>query len=154
MGSFPREIQPMKALKKYMRRERRRYPRHSICTDVDFFVWDTLTRRPRTDKVGGCLTAVSVKGACLQTRQLQMGSHHLFLDNDPGGRTVVMIEVPASSGEPPWKIQARIVSYDKHPERRKYPFDVRLQFENPTPAEIKNIEQFIKSNSSQKSEEK
>ena len=144
----------MKALKKYMRRERRRYPRHPICTDVDFFVWDTLTRRPRTDKARGCITAVSLKGACLQTSQLQMGTHHLLLDNDPGGRTVVMIEVPSSSGKPPWKIQARIVSYDKHPERRQYPFDVRLQFENPTPAEIENIEQLIKSNSSQKSEEK
>lgn len=144
----------MKGLKKYIRRERRQYPRHSICTDVDFFVWDTLTRRPRTDKVRGCITAVSVKGACLQTSQLQMGTHHLFLDNDPGGRTVVMIEVPSSSAEPPWKIKARIVSYDKHPGRRQYPFDVRLQFVNPTPAEIKNIEQLIKASSSAKSEEK
>jgi hypothetical protein len=144
----------MKALKKYMRRERRRYPRHPICTDVDFYVWDTLTRRPRTDKAKGCITAVSVKGACLQTSQLQIGTYHLFLDNDPGGRTVVMIEIPSSSGEPPWKIKARIVSYDKHPERRQYPFDVRLQFVSPTPSEIKNLEQLIKANSSQKSEEK
>jgi len=144
----------MKALKKYIRGERRRYPRHAVSTDVDFFVWDTLTRRPRTGKVRACLTAVSVKGACLQTRQLQMGNHHLFLDNDPGGRTVVMIEIPSPSGEPPWKIQARVVSYDKRPERKQYPFDVRLQFVNPTPAEIKNIEQLIKSNSSPKSEEK
>jgi hypothetical protein len=83
-----------------------------------------------------------------------MGSHHLFLDNDPGGRTVLLIEVPSSPGEAPWKIQARIVSYDKHTERRQYPFDVRLQFVNPTPAEIKNLEQLIKSNSFQKSEEK
>ena len=143
----------MKGLKKYIRRERRRYPRHPICTEVDFFVWDTLTRRPRTDKVRGCITAVSEKGACLQTSQLQMGTHHLFLDNDPGGRTVVMIEVPSSSGQPLWKIKARIVSYDKHSERRQYPFDVRLQFVNPTPAEIKNIEQLIKANSSPKSEE-
>jgi hypothetical protein len=144
----------MKALKKYMRRERRRYPRHPICTDVDFYVWDTLTRRPRTDKAKGCITAVSVKGACLQTSQLQIGTHHLFLDHDPGGRTVVMIEIPSSSGEPPWKIEARIVSYDKHPERRQYPFDVRLQFVNPAHAEIKNLEQLVKANSSQKSEEK
>lgn len=144
----------MKALKKYIRGERRRHPRHPVCMDVDFFVWDTLTRRPRTGKARGCLTAVSVKGACLQTRQLQMGNHHLLLDNDPGGRTVVMIEMPSPSGEPPWKIQARVVSYDKHPERKQYPFDVRLQFVNPTPAEIKSIEQLIKSNSSPKSEEK
>jgi hypothetical protein len=144
----------MKALKRYMRRERRRFPRHPICTDVDFYVWDTLTRRPRTDKAKGCITALSVKGACLQTSQLQIGTHHLFLDHDPYGRTVVMIEIPSSSGEPPWQIKARIVSYDKHPERRQYPFDVRLQFVNPAPAEIKNLEQLIKANSSQKSEEK
>lgn len=144
----------MKALKKYIARERRRYPRHPVCMDVDFFVWDTLTRRPRTGKAKGCLTAVSVKGACLQTGQLQMGNHHLFLDNDPGGRTVVMIEMPSASGEPPWKIQARVVSYDKRPERKQYPFDVRLQFFNPTPAEIKSIEQLIKTSTFPKGEEK
>ena len=83
-----------------------------------------------------------------------MGVHHLFLDNDPGGRTVLMIEVPSSSGEPPWIIQARVVSYDKRSDRRQYPFDVHLQFVNLTPAETNNLEQLIKSQASQKSEER
>ena len=138
----------MKALKKYMRGERRRYPRHPVCTDVEFCIWDTVTRRPRTDKAKGCLTAVSIKGACLQTNQLQMGVHHLFLDNDPRGRTVLMVEVPSSSGEPPWRIQARIISYDKYRGNRQYQFDVHLQFVNASSAEIKNLEELMKAQSS------
>ena len=138
----------MKALKNYLRGERRRYPRHSVCTDVEFLIWDTITRRPRTDKAKGCLTAVSIKGACLQTNQLQMGVHHLFMDNDPRGRTVLMIEVPSSNGEPPWRIQARIISYDKYPGHRQYQFDVRLQFVNASAAEIKNLEDLMKAQSS------
>ena len=138
----------MKALKKYLRRERRRYPRHPVCTDVEFCIWDTVTRRPRTDKAKGCLTAVSIKGACLQTNQLQMGVHHIFMDNDPRGRTVLMIEVPSTTGEPPWRIQARIISYDKCPDHRQYQFDVRLQFPNASADEIKNLEQLIKAQSS------
>ena len=138
----------MKALKKYLRRERRRYPRHSICTEVEFCVWDTVTRRPRTEKAKGCLTAISVKGACLQTNQLQMGGHHLFLDSDPKGRTVLMVEVPSVAGEPPWSIQARNIAYDKHPENRQYQFDVRLQFVDAGAAEVKNLEQLMKAQSS------
>ncbi len=138
----------MKALRNYLRGERRRYPRHPVCTEVEYCIWDTLTRRPRTDKAKGCLTAVSIKGACLQTNQLQMGVHHLLLDNDPRGRTVLMIEVPSSNGEPPWKIQARVISYDKYPGHRQYQFDVRLQFVNATPAEIKNLEDLVKAQSS------
>ncbi len=131
-----------------MRRERRRYPRHPVCTDVEFCIWDTITRRPRTDKAKGCLTAVSIKGACLQTNQLQMGVHHLFLDNDPRGRTVLMIEVPSTTGEPPWVIQARILSYDKCAGHSQYQFDVRLQFANASAAEIKNLEELMKAQNS------
>jgi hypothetical protein len=138
----------MKALKKYLRRERRQYPRHSACTDVEFFIWDAVTQRPRTDKAKGCLTAVSIKAACLQTNQLQIGGHHLFMDNDPRGRTVLMVEVPSSTGEPPWRIQAQIISYDKYPGHRQYQFDVRLQFANTSAAEVKNLEQLIKMQSS------
>jgi hypothetical protein len=143
----------MKALKKYLRRERRRYPRHPVCTDVEFCVWDTVTRRPQTDKAKGCLTMVSIKGACLQTNQLQMGGHHLFLDNDSRGRNVLMVEVPSSAGEPPWRIQAQIISYDKYPGHRQYQFDIRLQFANTSAAEIKNLEQLIKVQSSAVREE-
>ena len=134
----------MKALKKYLRRERRQYPRHPVCTEVEFCIWDTVTRTPRTDKARGCLTAVSIKGACLQTNQLQMGGHHLFMDNDARGRTVLMVEVPSSAGESPWRIQAQVISYDKYPGHRQYQFDVRLQFTNPSVVEIKNLEQLIK----------
>ena len=138
----------MKSLKDYFRRERRRFPRHPVCTEVEYCVWDALTRRPRTDKARGCLTAVSIKGACLQTNQLHIGVHHLFLDNDPRGRTVLMIEVPSAGGEPPWKIQAGIISYDKCPGDRPYQFDICLQFVNTSPADIKNLELLIKAQSS------
>jgi len=137
----------MKALKDFLRGERRRYPRHPVCTEVEYCIWDTATRRPRTEKAKGCLTAVSIKGACLQTNQLQMGTHHLFLDNDPRGRTVLMIEIPSADGGPPWGIQARIISYDKSPRHSPYQFDVRVQFVNPTAAEIKNLEDLVRSQS-------
>ncbi len=139
----------MKGLKKYIRRERRSYPRHPVCTDIEFFLWDSVKKKPRTDKAQGCLTEVSLKGACLQTNQLQMGDYHLFLDHDPKGKTVLAIEVPSSSEEKPWVIQAQVISYDKFPERRKYQFDVRLQFVNLSPTDLKNLEQLIKSQTSQ-----
>lgn len=142
----------MKALKKFFRQERRRYPRHPIYTEVDFYIWDTVSRRPRTDRVRGCLTAVSIKGACLQTNELLIEGHHLLLDNDPFGKAVLMIEVPSSSGAPAWKVQADVISYNKRTERRRYQFDVRLQFVNLSSIEMKNLEQWIRSLSPPQSE--
>ncbi len=139
----------MKGLKKYWRRERRGSPRHPVCTEVEFYFWDLLKKKPRTDKAQGCITEVSLKGACLQTNQLQLGDHHLFLDYDPKGKTVLVVEVPSPSGEKPWMVQAKVISYDKFPERGKYQFDVRLQFLNPSSTDLKNIEQLIKTQTSQ-----
>lgn len=135
----------MKALKKIFRQERRQFSRHPIYTEVEFYIWDTVTRRPRTDRVRGCLTAVSIKGACLQTNELLIGGHHLLLDNDPFGKAVLMIEAPRSSGEPAWKVQANVISYNKRTERRRYQFDVRLQFMNLSSKEMENLEQWIRS---------
>lgn len=135
----------MKALKKFLRKERRHHPRHPIYTEVEFYIWDTVTRRPRPNRAKGCLTAVSVKGACLQTNELLIGGHHLLLDNDPEGKAVLMIENPSSSGEPAWKVQANVISYNKRPERRRYQFDVRLQFVNLSSEEMKNMEKWIRS---------
>jgi hypothetical protein len=142
----------MKALRKFLRQERRRHPRHPIYTEVEFYIWDTITRKPRSDRVKGCLSAVSVKGACLQTNELLIGGHHLLLDNDPSGRAVLMIEVPSTSGEPALKVQANVISYNKRTERRRYQFDVRLQFMNLSSAESKNLEQWIRSLSPSRSE--
>ena len=141
----------MKVLKRYLRRDRRRDPRHPISTDVEFYVWDTVKQKPSTGKAPGCLTAVSMKGACLQTNHLQIGGHHLFLDHDPRGKTMLAIELPSPAGDKPWVIQAKIISYDKFPDRRKYQFDVRLQFVNPSESDVKSLEQLIKSQTSQKS---
>ena len=59
-----------------------------------------------------------------------------------------MVEIPSSSGESSWTIQAHIISYDKYPGHRQYQFDVRLQFANASAAEVKNLEQLIKAQSS------
>ena len=142
----------MKALKKFLRQERRRYPRHPIYTEVEFFIWDTVSRRPRSDRVKGCLSAVSIKGACLQTNELLIGGHHLLLDNDPEGKAVLMIEIPSSRGEPAWKVQANVISYNKRTERRRYQFDVRLQFMNLSSGEMKNLEKWIRTLSPPQSE--
>ena len=139
----------MKGLRRYLRRERRGAPRHPICTDVEFYVWDTVMQKPLTGKALGCLTAVSMKGACLQTNHLQIEGHHLFLDHDPRDRTLLAIEMPLSSGQEPWVVRAKIISYDKFPNRTKYQFDVRLQFVNPSETELRNLEQVIKYQASQ-----
>ena len=140
----------MKGLKRYIRRERRRDPRHPISMEVEFYVWDAAKGKARTGKARGCLTAVSMKGACLQTDHLQMEGHHLFLDDDPRGKTLLAVEMPSPAEEKPWVIQAKIISYDKVPTRRKHQFDVRLRFVNPSETDLKNLEMLIKSQSSQK----
>jgi hypothetical protein len=149
----PIKSQSMKALKKIFHKERRRYPRHPIYTEVDFYIWDTVSRKPRTERVRGCLAEVSIKGACLQTNELLIEGYHLLLDNDPFGKAVLMIEVPSSGGGPAWKVQADVISYNKRTERRRYQFDVRLQFVNLSPAEMKNLEQWIRSLSPPQSED-
>jgi len=58
---------------------------------------------------------------------------------------VLAIEVPFPSGEKTQTLQAKIISYDKFPEKREYPFDVHLQFVNLSPTDLKNLEQLIKS---------
>ena len=136
-------------LKKYLRRDRRRYPRHPVSTGVEFFV---MSRRsePQTGKARGCLTAVSLKGACLQAGSLQIGDYHLFRDHDPKEKTVLAIELPSRPGGEAWTLRANLLSYDKFPEKREYPFDLRLQFVNPSAADLKNIEQLIKSETARK----
>ena len=140
----------MKGLKKYIRRERRRDPRHPVATDAEFYVWDTIIQKPRTGRAQGYLTDISMKGACLQTNHLQMKGHHLLLDNDPQGKTVLAIEMPSPSGEKPWVIQAKVISYDKFPDRPQYQFDVRIQFVNTSPGDLKNLDQLIKTKGSSK----
>ena len=139
----------MKGLKKLLRRERRRYPRHPVSTDVEYYAWDLTKKKPLSEKAQGCLTAVSLKGACLQTNQLQIGDYHLFLDNDPKGKTVLAIELPSLSDQGLWRVQARVISYDRSSDERKYQFDVRLQFVNTSATDLKHLEQLIKSQTSQ-----
>jgi hypothetical protein len=141
----PVESQFMKALKKIFNKERRRYPRYTIYTEVEFYIWDTVSHKPRSERVRGCLTAVSIKGGCLQTNEILIGGHHLLLHNEPSGKAVLMIEVPSSSGGPAWKVQADVISYNKRAERRRYQFDVHLQFVNLSSMDMKNLELWIRS---------
>jgi hypothetical protein len=57
------------------------------------------------------------------------------------------MELPSPTGEGPWKVQAKVISYDKHPDQRRYQFDIRLQFVNLSPADLKSLEQLIRSKS-------
>jgi hypothetical protein len=108
----------MKGLKKYIRRERRSSPRHTVCTEVEFYAWDEVKKKPRTDKAQGCITEVSLKGACLQTNHLQMGDYHLFLDHDPKGKTVLAVEVPSRVEKIPVRCSPPIrESLDNRPEK-------------------------------------
>jgi hypothetical protein len=138
------------SIKKYFRRDRRRYPRHPLSTGVEFYVMGLRRREPQTCKVPGCLTAVSLKGACLQAGSLQIENYHLFRDHDPKEKTVLAIELPSPSGGEAWTLQANLISYDKFPDKREYPFDLRLQFVNPSAADLKNLEQLIKTAAARK----
>ena len=106
---------------------------------------DGITRKPRTAKIPGRLTAVSRRGACLQIQSLQIENYHLLLDNHPAKGNLLLIEVQPTPEEETRIIKTRVLSYDKSQEKRKFQFDVRLEFVDMDGAELDYIESLIKS---------
>jgi c-di-GMP-binding flagellar brake protein YcgR len=132
-------------LRKYLGLERRRYSRFSAAVDVEFQVWDSVEKKPRTDKVQGRLTDISPIGACLQTNQMLIQGHHLHLDNDPAGNTPLVLTISSSGEEGPWSIKAQVLWYNKFESERKYQFDVGLSFVDVSQTEREKLFSLLRS---------
>ena len=143
----------MSRWEKFLKRDRRRSPRYALSVGVNFYAWDATAKKPRTGKVPACLTAISLKGACLQTSRLQIEDYHLLLNHDPQGKTILVIDMPPSSEGDPWSVQAKVISYDKFPQKRQFQFDVRLQFMNLSKEEMNHLENLIKNTGVSKNRE-
>ncbi len=137
----------MMAFKKFLGLERREHPRCDIAVDVEFHVWDEVSRKPLTEKYAGGLTNVSLLGACLQTNHILIAGHHLMIHNDVEGKTPLFIYIPSAiPGESPsWKIKANVVWYKKAGEERKFLFDVGLEFIDVTEDDRKNLKALMQS---------
>jgi c-di-GMP-binding flagellar brake protein YcgR len=132
-------------IKKYLGLERRGHSRYSAVVDVEFQVWDSVEKKPRTDKVQGRLTEISPIGACLQTNHMLIQGHHLHLDNDPAGNTPLVVTVSSSVEEEPWSIKAQVLWYNKFESERKHQFDVGLSFVDVSPTEKEKLISLLRS---------
>ncbi len=135
-------------LRKYLGLDRRSHSRHPVAVEVEFQVWDGVKQEPRTEKVRGLLTDISPIGACLQTNHMLIEGYHLLLDNDPNGKTPLVLTLPSSTGEGQWAIKAQVLWYNQVEGERRYHFDVGLSFVDVSPSERKNLNALLKSHSS------
>ena len=132
-------------IRKYLGLERRRFTRHSASVEVEFHVWDAVAEQPRTGKVRGRLTDISLNGACLQTNHTLIEGHHLLLDNDLEGNTPLVLSLPAEGEGAAWTLQAQVIWYNRGAAERKYQFDVGLQFVTLTAEQRQHLEALCKS---------
>ena len=130
-------------LKKYLGLDRRRHARHSVAVEVEFQVWDGVKQEPRTGKVRGRLADISPVGACLQTNHTMIEGYHLLLDNDPEGKTPLILSLPSSSEGEPWTIKAQVIWYNKIETVRRYQFDVGLKFVDLSPPDHENLRNLL-----------
>ena len=135
-------------LRKYLGLDRRSHSRHPVAAKVEFQVWDAVKQEPRTEEVRGLLTDISPLGACLQTNHMLIEGYHLLLDNDPSGKTPLVLALPSSSGEGQWDIKAQVLWYNKVEGERRYQFDVGLSFVDVSPSERENLNTLLKSHAS------
>ena len=135
----------MKKLRKILRLDRRRVPRYRTAIEADFYVWDAVEGRPCTGRAPGRLSNISRRGACLETDHVQIGNYHLLRDMDRDGKTFLILDLPSTSGEPPWSVQAKVLSYDRFVRKARFQFDVRLQFVNLSEAAQQNLGTLLKS---------
>jgi hypothetical protein len=135
----------MKNLRKILRLDRRRVPRYRTAIEAKFYIWDAVEGRPCTAKAPGRLSNISRKGACLETDNVQIGNYHLLRDMDGDGKTFLILDIPSTSGEADWSVQAKVLSYDRFVSKTRFQFDVRLQFVNLSEADQRNLGALLKS---------
>ena len=126
-------------LRKYLGSDRRRHSRYPAAVEVEFQVWDAAKQIPRTGRVRGQLTDISLAGACLQTNHTLIEGHHILLDNDPEGNAPLCIVLPASPEGGSWTITAHVLWYNSIEGERRYKFDVGLQFVNLSPSDRERL---------------
>jgi hypothetical protein len=132
-------------LKKYLGLERRRLSRYRTAVDVEFYIWDAAQQKPRTGKVFGRLTEISLEGACLQTSHVLIDGHHILRDNDLEGGTPLVLDLPPSVEGVPRSVKAQIIWYKRISANRAFQFDVGLKFPDISETEKQNLRSLIKS---------
>ena len=135
----------MKKIRKILRLDRRRVPRYRTAIEAKFYVWDAVEERPRTVRALGRLSNISRKGACLETDHVQIGDYHLLRDMEGDGKTLLILDIPSTSEETIWSVQAKVLSYDRFVKKTRFQFDVRLQFVNLSEGAQQNLGALIKS---------
>jgi hypothetical protein len=135
------------SLKKYLGLERRSLPRHTMGVEVEFYVWDAAHKKPRTGKVSGRLTEISLEGACLQTNSILIDGHHILRDNDLEGQTPLVVDLPPSTEGVPRSLKAQVIWYNRNDSNRPFQFDVGLKFNDISEPERQHLRDLIKSTS-------
>ena len=131
--------------RKYLALERRRQPRYPIAIDVEFYVWDKVTKKPLTAKVTGRLVNISGKGARLQTNTVRIGSHHLVVSGGLEGESALILEFSTSSEGIPWILKAQILWYNAISAEGGFKFEFGIGFVDISPSQKKCLESVIKS---------
>jgi hypothetical protein len=134
-------------LKKYLGLERRGLPRYMAAVDVEFYVWDAVRRKPRTGKVAGRLTEISLEGACLQTNNILIDGHHLLRDKDLEGETPLVLDLPPPGEGGLWSVRAQVIWYNRNEAGHPFQFDVGLKFLYTSETERQNLKSLIRSTS-------
>ena len=132
-------------LRKYLGLDRRTHSRQQTAVDVEFLILDEVNKAPRTRKVQGRLTDISPIGACLQTNHTLIDGYHILLDNDPDGKTPLVLDMPSPKEDDPWTIRSQVLWYNKIEAERRYQFDVGLHFVHLSVEEQKNLSAYLKS---------
>jgi hypothetical protein len=115
--------------------------------DVEFHVWDAARQKPRTGKVPGRLTEISLEGACLQTNSILIDGHHILRDKDLEGETPLVLDLPPAGEGVSWSIKAQVIWYNRDETSRPFQFDVGLRFLDLSEPERENLKSLIKSTS-------
>jgi hypothetical protein len=133
------------SLKKYLGLERRQLPRHTAGVDIEFYVWDAAQKKPRTGKISGRLTEISLEGACLQTNNIIIDGHHILRDNDLEGETPLVVDLPPSPEGVPRSLKAQVIWYNRKVGNRPFQFDVGLKFLEISETERQCLRDLLKS---------
>jgi hypothetical protein len=131
--------------RKYFALERRRQARYPIAIDVEFYVFDEVTKNPLTAKATGRLVNISSKGARLQTNTVRIGYHHLVISSSPEGETPLILEFPPSSEGIPLTLKAQISWYNTIGAESEFKFEFGIRFVDIPPTQQKRLESLIKS---------
>jgi hypothetical protein len=132
---------------KYLGLEHRFFPRHTMPIDVEFQVLDEAEKKPRTHKVPGRLTDITLKGARLQIPSTLIEGYHLLRDNDLEGKTSLILDLPAFSEGSSVTLKAKVLWYNRIESQRKFPFDVGLKFIDVSEMGRKQIEAILRAES-------